>query len=323
MFLAGFGKYLPSLELYNDDFSYLLPTSDEWIRTRTGIRSRRVAAPDEGILEGCVIAAQGALRASGIKPGTLDAIVVATTTSPFAMPSLACLVAGKLEAPPIPAFDLTAACSGFLYGLYVIRGMVAGGLKNVLLLGADYFSWILDYTDRSTCVLFGDGVGAAVVSQARPHAKPHFEVVDVCVKSEGGHGGLLYCKHAYPNLPNDLSKDAFVHMNGQELFKLAVTRLSEAAHDMLNAHGLEPDDVRLVVPHQANLRILKAVASKTGIPMESFWINLERYGNTSAASIPIAMTELQEQGGLERQAAWVLSLACGSGLTWGAALLRS
>lgn len=323
MYLAGFGKYLPSLELTNDDFAWLLPTSDEWIRTRTGVQKRRLAGPDEDILDGCLKAAQGALKASRLKVEALDAIVVATVTPPMAMPSLACLLAGRLGATSIPAFDISAACSGFLYGLYVVRGMIRGSQRAVLLLGADYFSWTLDYADRSTSVLFGDGIGAAVVTNERQAGGLNWEVVDISVGSDGRYGDLLYRKHAYPNLCKGNTEDSFVRMNGQEVFKLAVAKLSEAAVNLLIAHGLKTGDIALVVPHQANIRILDAVSKKTGIPKEVFFTNLESYGNTSAASIPIAMAELQERGGLKEEGLWVLSLACGSGLTWGAALMRS
>jgi 3-oxoacyl-[acyl-carrier-protein] synthase-3 len=323
MYMAGFGKYLPSLELTNDDFACLLPTSDEWIRTRTGIRSRRVARPDEDILEGCLRAAKGALKASRLRVEELDAIVVATVTPPMAMPSLACLLAGKLGTNSIPAFDISAACSGFLYGLYVVRSMIRSSHRAILLLGADYFSWTLDYTDRSTCVLFGDGIGAAVLTNERHEGALNWEVAGVSIGSEGRHGGLLYRRHTYPNLSKGDLEDPFVRMNGQEVFRLAVTKLSEAAKDLLYAHGLKPKDIALVVPHQANIRILDAVSKKTGISMELFWTNLKSYGNTSAASIPIAMAELQELGNLKKKGLWMLSLACGSGLTWAAALMRS
>lgn len=323
VYLAGFGKYLPSLELTNDDFERLLPTSDEWIRTRTGIQSRRVARPGEGILEGCLSAAKGALKASRIKAEELDAIVVATVTPPMAMPSLACLLAGELGASSIPAFDISAACSGFLYGLYVARAMIGSSHRAVLLLGADYFSWTLDYTDRSTCVLFGDGVGAAVITNETHEGGLNLEVVGISIGSDGRYKDLLYRRHTYPNLNNGEVEDPFLRMNGQEVFKLAVVKLSEAVQNLMGAHGLKTTDVALVVPHQANIRILDAVSKKTGIPKQLFWTNLESYGNTSAASIPIAMAELQELGNLKEKGLWILSLACGSGLTWGVALMRS
>jgi 3-oxoacyl-[acyl-carrier-protein] synthase-3 len=313
--VAGTGSYLPSQVLTNHDLSRRVDTSDAWIRARTGIRERRIAAPGEATSDLALHAAKAALDAAGVAAADVDLIIVATTTPDMVFPSTACILQAKLGACGGPAFDLQAVCSGFVYALAVADRMVAGGLaRNALVVGAEIYSRILDWTDRGTCVLFGDGAGAVVLL---PSATPG--VVSAHLHADGRHAGLL-C------VPGTLSEGGvagspFVRMDGGAVFKFAVTVLAEAAGEALAAAQLTIADINWLVPHQANIRIIEATARRLGIPMERVVTTVERHANTSAASIPLALDEAARDGRLQIGQR-VLLLGVGGGFTWGSVLLQ-
>lgn len=321
--LAGVGSYTPARVLTNDDLAKMVDTSDEWIRTRTGIRERRIAEKGEATSDLAVKAAQEALNNAGMKPEDLDLIIVATITPDMPFPSTACLVQAKLGARKIPSFDIEAACSGFLYAMVVAEGMLRSGrYKNALIIGAEKLSSITNWEDRTTCVLFGDGAGAAVLKYS---PEPGVGILGSLMGADGTEAELL-------NMPaGGSAKQAsqetvangehFLKMQGNLVFKSAVRVMCQCATDILTQHGLKASDVSLVVPHQANTRIIEALSERLGIGMDRFKINLDRFGNTSAASIPIALAEACRNGRI-RSGDLVLLVAFGAGLTWGSTLLK-
>lgn len=322
--ILGTGRYVPSRVLTNADLEAMVKTSDAWIRERTGISERRVAAPGEHTSDLAAAAARQALAAAGTDPSEVDLLIVGTISPDLPMPSCASLVQQKLGLRTVMSFDLSAACAGWLYGLEVADQYVrTGKARRALVIGVELLSRILDWTDRTTCVLFGDGAGAAVVGPA----------------AEGDVGALL---HTHCRLDGSLARalyipaggserpashetvearDHFVHMTGSDIFKSAVRNLTAACGAVLDATGHCPDQVDWVVPHQANLRILQGVSARVGVPMERFYVNIDRYGNTSSASVPIALDEASRAGHL-RPGQLVLCCALGAGIAWGAALLR-
>lgn len=319
--IAGTGSYLPERVMTNEALERMVATSDAWIVERTGIRERRIAAPGEACSDLGTRAAERALAAAGVSAADLELILVATCTGDAPLPSTACLVQHRLGAGRAAACDLSAACCGFLYALAVGDAYVRTGFRHVLVIGAEVMSMLIDWTDRGTCVLFGDGAGAVVLSPV-----------------EGGRGILSTHLHSDGNLwdlicvPGGGSRTPpsekmladglqYMKMKGNETFKVAVKTLEEAAREALAANHLSVGDIDLFVPHQANLRIIKAVADRLGLPMEKVMVNLDRYGNTSAASIPIALDEAVKAGRV-RDGALVLLEAFGSGLTWASAMLR-
>lgn len=306
--LAGIGHSVPSKVLRNDDFPAMgIDTSDEWIRTRTGIRERHIADEHTTAVTLAVDAARNALENSKIDPKEVELIIVACITPPAVMPSVACEVQKALGLPGIVAFDVLAACSGFIYGLGVAEAMMkARGCKTALVIGSEKLSSVVDWKDRNTCVLFGDGAGAAVLRLGGTGA----QLVDSVMGADGAHGALL-----------QLPRGGVVAMNGKEVFKLAVTVMGDSAQKLIERNKLTKDDLALVIPHQANNRIIEAIADRIKVPMERFFVNVDRYGNTSAASIPIALSEAVEQNRLKK-GDWLLLVAFGGGLTWGAALVR-
>lgn len=320
--IIGVGSYVPKKILTNHDLEKMVDTSNEWILDRTGIRERRIASEDEATSDLAFRASQVALKDAGIKPGDLDFIIVATVTPDMLFPSSACLVQQKLGVEGIFAFDISAACSGFVYALSVADQYIKSGLyRTGLVIGAEVFSRLVDWTDRSTCVLFGDGAGAAVL-QADNGARG---IISTHLHSDGTLWDLLYVPGGGSrNPPSEgmlQNRLQYIKMRGNETFKVAVNTLSESIREVLKYNGLTPEDIKLFIPHQANLRIIQAVGKKLNIPMGKFKVNLDLYGNTSAASIPIALHEAVKEG-MVGDGDYVLLEAFGGGLTWGAALIK-
>jgi 3-oxoacyl-[acyl-carrier-protein] synthase-3 len=313
--VTGLGCKVPDRVVTNDELAQHVDTSDEWIRERTGIRERRVAAPEEALSDLAVPAAQDALRQAGVAGADIDLIVVATVTPDMAFPSTAALLADELGAHDAAAYDLSAGCTGFMYALAQAYGMLAGGLtRRALVVGGDVLSRILDWTDRSTLVLFGDGVGAVVLEAASKQGFLGFEL------GADGDGG----KHLW--LPGSGSRlfeepERYVKMNGREVFKFATRILVQSAEALLDRCGVSIDEVDLYIPHQANLRIIDHATRKLGVPSERVVINVDRYGNTSSGSIPLALADAATDGRLG-PGKLVLMTGMGAGLTWGSALLR-
>jgi len=320
--VVGWGKYVPSRVVTNDDLALMVDTSDEWIRTRTGIAQRRLAADNEATSDLAVQAAERALEVAGFRPAQVDLIIVATLTPDTPFPSTACLVQDAIGAVHAAAFDLAAGCAGFVYGLAVAADMItAGTYSNALVIGAETLSRVTDWTDRETCVLFGDGAGA-VLLQAK---EIEGGVLGSVLGSDGSGAELLTVPAGGSRMPASeetlATRSQFIKMKGREVFRFAVNAMPRAIRDVLEKAKLNLSDVALVIPHQANQRILDASARALGLPVEKFYSNLEWYGNTSAASIPIALCEAVEQGQIQ-QDDLVVCAGFGGGLTWGAAAIR-
>ena len=319
--ISGLGFYLPSKILTNADLEKIVDTSDEWIRTRTGIKQRHIAAADEATSDLAVKAAQAALKQAGIPPTDLDMILVATMTPDMPCPATACIVQAKLGAPQAAATDVAAACSGFVYGLVMARHMIAGGAyKNVLVVGAEVLSRFVDWKDRGTCVLFGDGAGAAVISRTEQG-----QILSTHLGSDGTKADLLNVPGggtatpaSHESVDNRLH---FIKMNGGEVFKHAVRGMSDAAHRAIEGAGIKPEQIACVVPHQANIRIIQAVVERAGIPLEKVYLNVDRYGNMSAASTIVALCEAVRDGRIKK-GDYALLVAFGAGLTWGSAVIK-
>ncbi|KAA0253852.1 ketoacyl-ACP synthase III [Acidobacteria bacterium ACD] len=321
--IAGTGRAVPDGVLTNEDLSRLVDTTDEWITTRTGIKERRKARDGEVLSDFCVEAARKALEAAALHPRELDAVVVATVSPDQLIPSAACLVQHKLGAKRAAAWDQNAGCSGWLYGLHVADGLIqAGKARNVLLVGAELLTRYTDYTDRATCVLFGDGAGATVLRAT----KSDHGVLSTVIKTDGEGAGFISMpgggSSAPPNRPETLgARLPFIRMMGGETFKVAVRSMTEVCREVLAESGFGTEDVSWLLPHQANDRIITAVGERLGIPSERCIVNISRYGNTSSASIPIALDEWVREGKVKR-GDLILFTAFGAGLTWGAGLVR-
>lgn len=322
--ILGTGSYAPARVLTNDDLAHMVETSDEWIRTRTGIRERRVAAPNETTSDMALQAAERALADAGLTASDIDLLIVATMTPDTPMPACACLLQHKLGMRTNTAcFDLNAACSGFVYALDTACAMVASGrYRKALVVGAEKLSAVLDWQDRTTCVLFGDGAGAVIIG---PSDEPDRGLLGTRLGTAGDGADLLYISHGGSGSPctpeSILKRDHCIRMKGKEVFKLAVRAMDEAARDILEQHRIRADQISLVIPHQANLRIIEAISEYLELPMERFFVNVDRYGNTSAASIPIALDEAR-RGGRIKPGDLTLLVAFGAGLTYGSALVR-
>jgi len=322
--ILGTGAYAPERVLTNEALSRMVDTSDEWIRARSGIRERRIAAADEATSDLAVQAARRALEDASTPPSDIDLLIVATVTPDHPMPATACIVQHKLGVPSDAAcFDLNAACSGFIYGLDVACALIGSGrYRKALVVGAEKLSSIVDWKDRGTCLLFGDGAGAAVVGAS---AKPGVGLVGTRLGTLGESTDLLHIPGGGSRAPSTAKSiargDHFIKMKGKEVFKLAVRLMEEAARDILEQHGLSANQIGLVIPHQANLRIIEAIAQYLELPIERFFVNVDRYGNTSAASIPIALDEARRVGRI-RPGDLTLLVAFGAGLTYGSALIR-
>jgi 3-oxoacyl-[acyl-carrier-protein] synthase-3 len=320
--IAGVGAYLPSRILTNYDLEKMVETSDEWILTRTGIRERRLAADIEATSDLAAAAASRALDNAKVSPDQVDLIIVATITPDMPFPATACLVQQKIGARKVPAFDLEAACSGFVYGLEIGQQFIMSRTcETVLVIGAEKLSSIVDWRDRNTCVLFGDGAGAAVL-QNRPNSHGLLTAV---MGADGGNANLLYMPGGGSRCPaTPDSVDARLHylrMDGRETFKNAVQAMNTAAQEALDRCGLDISQIKCIIPHQANRRIIDAVGSRLGARPEQMLINLDRYGNTSAASVAIALEEAVMTGRVER-GDLILIVVFGAGLTWGAAVIE-
>ena len=320
--IAGVGSFVPARVMTNAELATLVETSDEWITSRTGIKERRIAAADEFTSDMAFRAAERALASAGVTPGQIDLIIVATITPDMLFPSTACLVQHKLGAKKAMAFDIEAACSGFVYALEIGRKFIeSGSATNVLVIGAEKISSIIDWTDRATCVLFGDGAGAAVL-QHRPGARG---IITTCLASDGTKGEFLCMPGGGSRIPatteSVATRQHFLRMNGKDTFKSAVNAMVAVGFEALEKAGLTINDIKLVIPHQANLRIISAVGERLGVSAEKTFVNLDRYGNTSAASVAIALDEAVTTGRLVR-GDLVLLLVFGAGLTWGSALIE-
>ena len=320
--IAGLGSYVPARVMTNADLERMVETSDEWITTRTGIRERRIAGPSETTSDMALEAAGRAMSDAGVGPGDIDLIIVATITPDMPFPSTACLVQQKLGAHRAAAFDIEAACSGFVYALDIgARFVESGAHETVLIVGAEKMSSVVDWTDRNTCVLFGDGAGAAVLRH-RPGARG---LLTATLGSDGSKAGLLELPGGGSACPATAESVAgrrhFLRMDGKETFKNAVQAMVSASNEVLQRCGVSIAEVRCVIPHQANLRILNAVGERLGAVDEQVFVNVDRYGNTSAASVGIALDEAV-RGGRIRRGDLVLLVVFGAGLTWGAALLE-
>jgi 3-oxoacyl-[acyl-carrier-protein] synthase-3 len=317
--IVGCGAHLPAKVVTNDDLAKLVDTSDEWIQQRTGIEQRHIAADGELTSDLALAASRKALERAGIGGADLDLIILATTTPDQTFPATAATVQAKLGMEQGAAFDVQAVCSGFIYALAVADNFIrAGQAKNALVIGAETFSRILDWTDRGTCVLFGDGAGA-VVLKAEPAGEDGVRrgILSTHLHSDGRHRELLYVDGGV----SSTKTVGHVRMNGKEVFRHAVQRLAEVVDESLTANGLTQADIDWLVPHQANRRIIDSTARKLSLPAEKVVLTVARHGNTSAASIPLALAEAVEDGRV-RQGDLVLLEAMGGGLTWGAALVR-
>lgn len=322
-YLAGIGKYAPSRVMRNDEFAALgLETNDEWIVQRTGIRERHIAAPGETNCSMSVAAARVAMDRAGVNPGELDIIVLGTASPDRLLPSTAVDLQAALGASRAAAFDVMAACSSWLYGLIVAEGLMAsGGAETALVVGTEKLTSIVDWKDRSTAVLFGDGAGAAILKRSR-HGKG---ILSTFMRSDGALAELLYRPSGGASRPFDeavLSERSFyVKMEGREVFKHAVRSMSEAADRALDGARLTGADIDLMIPHQANVRIIEATAKHANVPMDKVYVNVDRYGNTSSASVAIALEEAMASGRVT-EGSTVLLVAFGAGFTWASLVVR-
>ncbi|HAM32017.1 MAG TPA: 3-oxoacyl-ACP synthase [Deltaproteobacteria bacterium] len=320
--IVGLGMYAPPKKLTNHDLEKLVETNDTWITERTGIKSRRIAELGTANSDLGLLAAQKALADAGVRADEIDLIVVGTCTPDMPLPSTACFLQMKLGARNAFAMDVNAACSGFLYALSTADALIrAGRGRKALVLGSEILSSVTDYTDRATCILFGDGAGAAVLAECSDGDG----ILSCHLHSDGNLWELIHCPGGgtvNPLTPDLISRRMiYIRMMGNETFKHAVTKMGEVALKALSQNGYKIDDVALFIPHQANLRIVGSVGKRLGVPPERVFVNLERYGNTSAASIPIALAEAKAQGRF-RSGDLVLLVAFGAGLTWGSVLMR-
>ena len=320
--ITGVGSYVPAKILTNADLEKIVDTSDEWITTRTGIKERRVAAKDEFTSDMAVKAAQRAMKMAGATAEQIELIVVATITPDMPFPATACLVQQKIGARRAAAFDLEAACSGFIYGLEIGQQFITSRTYDtVLIIGAEKLSSIVDYADRNTCVLFGDGAGAAIL-QNRPNAHGLLTAV---MGADGSKGNLIHMPGGGSRRPATVDTVAaklhYLQMDGRETFKNAVQAMCTAAKEALRRCELDIAKIKCVIPHQANQRIIDAVGKRLGVAPEQMFINLDRYGNTSAAAVAIALDEAVASGKIQR-GDLVLLIVFGAGLTWGAAVIE-
>lgn len=319
--ILGLGAYLPEKVLTNFDLEKIVDTSDEWIKTRTGIRERRIAEKGTPTSELAARAAKEAIQNAGLKPTDIDLIILATISPDMLFPSTACIVQEKIGAR-CPGFDLSAACSGFTYALALGEGLVqSGAYKHILVIGAEVISGFINWKDRSTCVLFGDGAGAAILGEVHDgHG-----ILATYLGADGSQSKLLQIPaggSAIPPSADSISAGLhYVQMEGSEVFKSAVRTMGDAIAEVIKRANLKLEDIDCLIPHQANLRILSAVSEKSGIPMEKVYVNLDRYGNMSAASTAVAFYEAVKEGKVKKNSNVVL-VAFGSGLTWAACAIR-
>ena len=322
--IEGVGSYVPERILTNEELSKMVNTSDEWISTRSGIGERRIAAENESCSDMAVKAAVAALADAKMTPGDIDLLIVATCTPDTPLPSTACIVQHKLGVPAhTTCFDISAACSGFLYAMEIAYGqLLTNRYKRALIIGAEKLSTIVDWSDRTTCVLFGDAAGAAVLTKVD---QPGIGIIGSDLGADGEFADKLMIPAGGSSCPASAQtvegRLHFIRMNGKEVFKSAVRVMETVCREMMEQHQLTPDQINLVVPHQANIRIIEALAGNLKLPLEKFFINLDRYGNTSSATIPLALDEARRSGRV-KPGDLTLLVAFGAGLTYGAALVR-
>jgi 3-oxoacyl-[acyl-carrier-protein] synthase-3 len=315
--ITGLGAHVPSRVLTNDELATIVDTTDEWITERTGIKERRIAAPEEALTDIAMPAALAALAQAGVDAKDVDLLVCATVTPDMMFPTSSALLADALGAPDAAAYDLLAGCTGFMYALAQAYGMIAAGLsERALVVGGDVLSKILDWTDRSTLVLFGDGAGAVVLERTPQRGFLGFEL-----GADGGGGIHLSLPGSGSRRMDEAVGNGYVHMNGREVFKFATRVLVSSAEAVLERCGVSVDEVDVYVPHQANVRIMDHAARKLGIPRERMVVNVDRYGNTSSGSIPLALADAQRDGRLKK-GDLVLMTGMGAGLTWGSGLME-
>lgn len=320
--IKGLGYYVPEKVMTNFDFEKIIDTSDEWIRTRTGIEERRFAAPEQATSDLCVEAAKKAIAASGIAKEDIDMILVATCSPDYLVQATACLVQNKLEIKNVPACDLNAACSGFIYGLTVAGGLIRGGIyKNILVIGAETLSRIIDMQDRNTCILFGDGAAAAVVGEV----EEGFGMLSTYLGAEGEDEDILRTPAGGTKKPNTtetiVNRENFVKMKGQDVFKFAVHALPSATNKALKIANVKSEDLHMIFPHQANVRIIESAAKRIHVPLEKFYMNLQRFGNTSSASVGLALGEALEKG-MVKKGDMIALTGFGAGLTYGSIIMK-
>lgn len=322
--IKGTGSYTPQKALTNNDLSKIVDTSDDWIFTRTGIRERRIAAENETSSSMGAEAGKRAVENAELDLQDIDVIVVGTMTPDMPFPSTACFVQEKMGIKNAVCFDVEAACSGFLYVMEIASGLLqTGRYRNALVIGAEKLSTILDWEDRTTCVLFGDGAGAAVLSLSDEGDKSG--IIDFKLGADGSKTSMLHQPGGGSALPPSAAslndRQHFLKMRGKEIFKQAVRVMGQAASEILEQNGVDSDQLACVIPHQANMRIIESLSSRLHIPIERFFLNLDKYGNTSAASVPIALDEAVRAGRI-KSGDLILLVAFGAGLTWGSALIR-
>ncbi len=320
--IVGTGSYLPERVLTNEDISKIVETSDEWITSRTGIRERRIAAKDELTSDMATKAALAALEQAKVEPKEIDLILVATATPDMLFPATACFVQKKIGANKAACLDIAAACAGFLFGIEIAQQFITSGTYDtVLVIGAEKLSSITNWTDRNTCVLFGDGAGAALLQhRGRAHG-----VISSHIGSDGNYSDILFMPGGGSRTPitaeNAHLHLATIHMTGKEVYKQAVIAMLDASRKALEKAGLTTEDIACVIPHQANLRIIDAIADRLKIPREKVFVNLEKYGNTSAAAVAIALDEANRSGRI-KHGDYVLMVVFGGGLTWASTIVE-
>lgn len=321
--IAGVGAYVPEQIMTNDAIAKFVDTSDEWITKRTGIRERRIAASDQACSDLAAEAGRAALKHAGMEPGSIDLLIVATITSDMWTPSTACFVQPKLGLINATCFDISAACSGFVYALDIGRQYIlSGSARRVMVIGAEKMSAVTDWTDRGTCIIFGDGAGAVILEEGQGDSRG---IISTAMGSDGQLASLIRVEAGGSALPASTetveSRQHFIKMEGNQVFKLAVRGMAEISLKALETAGITPDQIKCIVPHQANMRIISAIAEKVGVPMARVVLNLDRYGNTTAASIPLALEEAVRQGRIV-DGDYILFVAFGAGLTWGATVVQ-
>lgn len=321
--ITGTGSAVPDKVISNSDLEKCVDTNDEWITTRTGIKERRIAAEGEYTSTLATLAARRAMDMAGVSPEDLDIIILATVTGDFPFPATACIIQKEICANNALAFDISAACSGFIYGLNMAEAYIKSGMaRKLLVMGAEVLTSIVDFTDRNTCILFGDGAGAAIVEAC----DGDHGILSSHVYTNGSHWNLLYqpgvgTRHRFTDQKTVDEKLYFLRMEGNEVFKHAVRAMGDAALEALSRNGYTANDLSLLIPHQANRRIIEATGKRIGLPEEKIFVNLHKYGNTSAASIPIALDEANRSGRIKTDDL-VLLAAFGGGFTYGSALLK-
>jgi 3-oxoacyl-[acyl-carrier-protein] synthase III len=320
--IVSIGSYLPERVLSNYDLEAMVDTSNEWITERTGIKERRIADDNQATSDLAFEAATMALKRADLDAGNIDMIIVATITGDMPFPSTACFLQNRLGASHAVGFDINATCSGFLYALYIADGFIRSGMhRRILVVGAEVLSKVTDWKDRTTCVLFGDGAGAVIVEATSEDRG----ILSMSINSDGSMWELINIPGGGSRNPSSLDtlkkEMHYIRMKGNETFKVAVRTLEDVALKTLADNGMDPSQLSLLIPHQANLRIIQATADRLGLPMEKVFVNLERYGNTSAASIPIALDEALTSGRI-RDGDYILLEAFGGGLTWASALIK-